>query len=59
MLRFIKYESGILEIRDELGDAIGALVKDDSGTRLSLHCLYGDAGGLRQIAAKLDELNGK
>ncbi|AEJ01246.1 hypothetical protein Nit79A3_1414 [Nitrosomonas sp. Is79A3] len=57
-LRFIEDSDGDIKIKDELGYFIGNLYKYNGRYCLALQYLYDKVDGLRQIAAKLLELNG-
>ncbi len=58
-LQFIEQDDGVINIKNECGDAIGDLVKRDGVYRLTFLYTYDNADGLYQIADKLAELNKK
>lgn len=59
MLEFIVNDDGVVNIIDEAGESVGDIVRRNGVSRVSLQFSYSSSSGLRQIADKLDELNGK
>jgi len=58
MLEFIVNDDGVVNIIDEAGESVGDIVRRNGVSRVSLQFSYSSSSGLRQIADKLDELNG-
>lgn len=58
MLEFKLNDDGVINILDDNGQPIGDIVYRNSVFRVSFQFAYSSATGFRQIADKLDELNG-